>query len=589
MSRLKSNIADWALSLLFGVAVFLFWWRSYPFALSYHEQFQLFLFGGDYLVERLGEPGGAARYLSEFLVQFYNNVLAGAAVIAVLLVLMQRLVRGLMLNAQPSTLNPPRSTLNAPRSTLHAPLFSFLLPLLIWYMMGDDKLLLAFPVAIIMVQALMLLCRPLAQRGVAACAVVLAIAVPVGYWLCGPVVLALAVLPVLTIRDNRMVQWLMALGVVGYVALCVWGSSLLVPYTVSQLFCGLGYYRFFEVMLLTMVLAVLLMMVLPVVARHVHTQNPGIYAGLATLMILLGWFLVPSNFDERTYELIEYDYLVRTQQWDAVIAKAEQKTPDLPMSVCATNLALAMKGQLTERAFDFYQRGSEGLLPKFERNYASILTTGEAYFQLGLVNMAQLFAFEAMEAIPNYNKSVRCVRRLAETNLINGEYDVARKYLKMLKKTMFYSKWAQRTEALLGNEPQIAAHPLYGKLRSMRIREDFLYSDRELDKICGQLVMANPDNTVAEQYLLMYPVLDRDVNRFMNYFQFVQQQRPTLSSRICLEMVTFAYASRQQQPPQGAVPERMLQQYNQFIQEYRTGGPLATFRTTAWYYLLKGQ
>jgi hypothetical protein len=92
------------------------------------------LFGGDYLVERLGEPGGAARYLSEFLVQFYNNVLAGAAVIAVLLVLMQRLERGLMLNAQPSTLNPPRSTLNAP-------LFSFLLPLIIWYMMGDDKLL----------------------------------------------------------------------------------------------------------------------------------------------------------------------------------------------------------------------------------------------------------------------------------------------------------------------------------------------------------------------------------------------------------------------------------------------------------------
>ena len=436
----------------------------------------------------------------------------------------------------------------------------------------------------------MLLCRPLAQRGgLGVRCLVLGVAVPVGYWLCGPVVVALAVLPVLTIRDNRMVQWLMALGVVGYVALCVWGSSLLVPYTVSQLFCGLGYYRFFEVMLLTMVLAVLLMMVLPVVARHVHTLNPGIYAGLATLMILLGWFLVPSNFDERTYELIEYDYLVRTQQWDAVIAKAEQKTPDLPMSVCATNLALAMKGQLTERAFDFYQRGSEGLLPKFERNYASILTTGEAYFQLGLVNMAQLFAFEAMEAIPNYNKSVRCVRRLAETNLINGEYDVARKYLKMLKKTMFYSKWAQRTEALLGNEPQIAAHPLYGKLRSMRIREDFLYSDRELDKICGQLVMANPDNTVAEQYLLMYPVLDRDVNRFMNYFQFVQQQRPTLSSRICLEMVTFAYASRQQQPPQGAVPERMLQQYNQFIQEYRAGGPLATFRTTAWYYLLKGQ
>jgi hypothetical protein len=211
--------------------------------------------------------------------------------------------------------------------------------------------------------------------------------------------------------------------------------------------------------------------------------------------------------------------------------------------------------------------------------------TGEAYFQLGLVNTAQRFAFEAMEAIPNYNKSVRCVRRLAETNLINGNYEVARKYLKMLEKTMFYGKWAQRTEALLGQEQQINNHPLYGQMRKKRIKEDFLFSDRELDKICGQLLMADKDNTLALQYLLMFPVLDRDLNRFMNYMMFVSQTHPGYSPRICQEMVTFAYASRKQQPPQGVVPEAMLQQFNQFMQAYQQGAT-EMFRHSTWYYLM---
>ncbi|KAA6305365.1 hypothetical protein EZS27_042983, partial [termite gut metagenome] len=42
-----------------------------------------------------------------------------------------------------------------------------------------------------------------------------------------------------------------------------------------------------------------------------------------------------------------------------------------------------------------------------------------------MINTAQSFAFEAMEVIPDYQKSVRCIKRLAETNLINSQYEVA--------------------------------------------------------------------------------------------------------------------------------------------------------------------
>ena len=36
-------------SLLFGMAVFLFWWLACPALLSFQEQYQLFLMDDDYL------------------------------------------------------------------------------------------------------------------------------------------------------------------------------------------------------------------------------------------------------------------------------------------------------------------------------------------------------------------------------------------------------------------------------------------------------------------------------------------------------------------------------------------------------------
>jgi hypothetical protein len=314
--------------------------------------------------------------------------------------------------------------------------------------------------------------------------------------------------------------------------------------------------------------------------------------GTFAVVAVAGLLLVPSGFDVKKYELIEYDYLVRVKDWDGVIAKAERQTPDLPMSVSATNLALAMTNQLGERAFDFYQRGSEGLLPKFERNFATTQLTGEIYFHLGLVNTAQRFAFEAMEAIPNYNKSARVVKRLVETNLINGQYKVAEKYLKMLEKTIFYRPFAQRVMAMLGDEKAINAHPLYGTLRQYQLKEDFLFSDRELDKICGQLFMHNHQNQMAAQYLLMAPLLDRDIPRFMQYVQYVQSQIQ-YNPRSCQEAIAFAFMQQRQQPPQGLLSPMMLQRMNEFTRIYSSGGrdaaSLAQFRNTVWYYLTVGK
>lgn len=565
-------------TLLFGVVVFLHWWLVSPMLLAYQEQYQLFLMDGDYLCQRLMIPDGFACCLGEYLTQFYINHALGAFVLAIIYVITQRLVWLLMKAV-------------SPQASLHYPL-SFLPVLTLWLLQGDENVLLTFPVAIILSLSTMYLYEKAGKYQI----YFAIIALPLLYWLAGPVVLMFVAWIVLRQWQTATTKWKgLCIGIffVIYILVCILVDSWILPYLLFRLFYGVDYYRFIEVYYWMFFIAMLLCVLTPLSVHWMPNSKKRIWlAGACEAGVLLVLFLLlrPSFYDARKYEVIEYDYLVRCQRWDEIISKADQKTPDLPMTVCATNLALGMKGQLGERLFDFYQNGMQGLLPSFERNFSTIMLTGEVYWQLGLINSAQRFAFEAMEALPNYAKSCRAVKRLAETNLVNGEYAVARKYLQMLGKTLSYSQWARRTMPLLGNEKAINEHPIYGRMRQLRLQEDFLFSEQELDKIFGQLMMRNQQNGLALQYLLAAPLLDRDVNKFMNYMVYVDGLHLGYRPRSCQEAIAFAYAQRNQRPPQGYVNEIVMRNFSDFRQIYSQGGQnapqLGRFRNTAWYYLI---
>lgn len=196
-----------------------------------------------------------------------------------------------------------------------------------------------------------------------------------------------------------------------------------------------------------------------------------------------------------------YDFMARNAMWNRIIQKAQQQAPRNQVSVVALNLALAERGGLVENMFKFPQNGIIGLLPGFSNDYVSPLVTSEALYRLGLINTAQCYVFEAQEAIPDFQKSARCYKRLAETNLINGDYAVARKYLNALCHTIYYRTWAEQTMALLGDEEAINAHPEYGALRQMRSNQDYFFGGNTLQQILGRQLESNPENRMAAQYL----------------------------------------------------------------------------------------
>ena len=506
------------LSLLFGVAVVIFWAVPYVGGLCFQEQYQMFLFDTGYFLERIVLPGGLADYISEFLVQFYYMPVLGGAIIALLLMGIQTVVWGLMKQY-------------GARHDFPGYLLSFLPSIALWCVMGDQNVLLSFVVALFGALVIGWIHNRFHNRLVKV--VFELVSTALVYWFLGPVVFLYAALMIGDTLKNAKQKGNVFSGI-GYSAgililTIAWIllTTQTLQYPLYRIFAGLNYYRYpgaisplpFVVMVWAVVIPFLGM--IPCHRKFLQKlqQSKVVMALSYVLVIVASWFGIKVSFDEMTYDLIDYDFLVRTEQWDKIIEKAEKKPATTPLSVSCVNLALSQKGVLADRLFEFYQNGGEGLFPTFTRDMISPVSTAEIFFRLGMVNDAERYMFEAQEAIPNHRKSARLTRRIVECEIINGNYQVAAKLLRRLQKTLFYSNWADQTMALLGNEKAINRHPIYGKLRKYREKkQDFLFSDREMDQMLGLLFLNDNHNKMAYEYLVCYELLQRDMEKFMQYY-----------------------------------------------------------------------
>lgn len=595
------------LSLLFAVAVALFWAFPYRCALSYQEQYQLFLFTPSYFTERISVPGGLADYVGEFITQFYYVYAIGAILLALVFFCLQRLTWVLMRRSGVS------------RSWY---LLSFIPAVALWALMGNENVLLSFAIALLGMEELMfhyIIVRD-HSRGWVAPAVYLLIAVPVGYWLFGPVVIGVAlsatynpyrpygtsqILPERAVKSNSQTLltpygWVL-LSVLYFVAI-VWLCGHFLQYPYYKLFGGINYFRYPGIIPVIQWVVAALFALLPLVVSYLPRLEgkKAVRAEIAqlTIIMLATVPLLHFSFDRATYELIDYDYLVRTHQWQRIIEKAEKHQASSPMSVSCVNLALAMQGQLCDRLFEFYQNGAEGLFPTFTRDMTSPLPTAEAFYQLGMVNDAERYAFEAQEAIPNYRKSGRLTRRIAQCEIINGNYAVAAKYLRMLESSLFYRQWAKSQERFLYNSAAVKADPEYGRLGDIHIkRHDYLFSDQEMDQMLGLLLVDNKkyDNRMAYEYLIAYELLQRDLGRFMRYYplgRFVQFDHiPYAIQQVLIGSWLQRHNTLQGMPY--SVDRQNVDATVSFIRAYMTNRndpalnqpPLAY---NAWHYLLMG-
>ena len=264
-------------------------------------------------------------------------------------------------------------------------------------------------IAVILVMAVMVLMPSNKKlRVITSCMMI-----PVMYWLVGPA----AILLVLC-----CIRWVPLTATL--FAACLLGSSWVTPYPLQRIARGVDYYWGTE-------------------------RNIG------------------------SYEQMECDMLMRLGAWSDMIEK--YRYPNSVTVASAVKVASYETGQMdrTElfasmvvpeelQAPAIFSSNGLHMRVNFEGLVSAFMVSDIAML-MNMPTVAQRSAFEAMELIPNYNKSGRVLKRLVETNLITGNYQVALKYLAILEETANYSKWAQEMRPLAEHPERLQQHPFFQK------------------------------------------------------------------------------------------------------------------------------
>jgi len=466
-----SHLSQALCTFLFGVAVLLFFGMAYPHHLHYQEQYQLFLFDSNYVWDIIRMPGGVADLLGRFCTQFFQFAWVGAGIIAVLLSLVQLLTL-LLSNGQSSKVNV---------QWLYG--LSFVPSFLLWIFLLDEHALLSGVWAVLITLFAVWLFT-LLPKGWTRYIVIL-VSIPIVYWMVGP--------------DWNGGHYHRYPTVTPYLLYAAWLSAIILPFIVRV--CR-NHFSF----------------------HHFHFSSLIPHFSFILVAAIMGTF-VWKNANFKAEKVMQYDFMARHQQWNRILEAINTEKPNNQIGVTVQNLALAMHGQLVNHIFDYNQNGIAGLLPDVQSDATSPLPTAEVHYQLGMISVAQRTVFEAQEAILDFQKSARCYKRLAQTNLILGSYQVARKYLMALQKTLFYRDWANETLPLLGNEEAIARHPEYGRLRQMVCNEDYYFSDHVTPEMLESLYACNTDNHLALEYLMAYYVLTNDRENYARLLRQLKESR----------------------------------------------------------------
>lgn len=281
-------------------------------------------------------------------------------------------------------------------------------PLVLWYITTVPTIPMTVPVALLLTITLMAI-LPDNPRSSMWLTIVL---VPTGYWLLGP---AIVLLPLYHLRFLHRAQRFhivtVVLGTLLLLAGSVVASSRIVAYPLRMLAHGIDYHWAPE---------------------------------------LMG--------DEE--EMI-YDMLSRRHRWATIVNRYNAHPSDNPAILAVAKFALYHEGMI-ER-----QELLQGLAPSFrsQNSIPAMQMISEVYLRVGFVTMSQRNAFEAMEGIPNCNKSARSLYRLVETNLITGQYEVALKYITILEHTLMYRSWANKMRRLVEHPQRIRNHVFYHELQ----------------------------------------------------------------------------------------------------------------------------
>lgn len=273
---------------------------------------------------------------------------------------------------------------------------------------------------------------------------------------------------------------------------------------------------------LTTALAGLLPLVTALSLLPVPGRLPSVEPRVRTLLLVAGAALLHLSatrlvYDARGWEKLTRDWQVADGRWDELLRGVRPGQPLSPMQIHDLDSALAARGELVERMFD-YPQGSDALLlaQGGPCSFRYKVRLADQWLALGQVNVAE----QALHnALPHTGDHPLLLRRLAEVYLLKEQPAAARLFLLHLTHDLSQGRWARDLLARLERDPHLGDDLQLAQRRARCLRRDdvatvWQYRDAEdgmrydADAALSLQLDEQPANRLALDYLLALRLLD---------------------------------------------------------------------------------
>jgi hypothetical protein len=511
------------------------------YVLYFQETQSLFIFSQEYLHQYLLKPGGPIEYAAKFLTQFYAGKLSGSLILAVILTLPaiviyfinKRLIPGnsfsLFFLFIPSCL---MLLMQANYYHLMQYNLGFLL-ILVYYLFSVSS-------AKMIPRLLVLLLFPLFYYLTGAYAIIFAGMYIVHYLF-------------IEKESNRFV-YITVLLTIALVSFVIFWKILFLQPIQQILFFPLPFlentaYRVSFLILVGYIVFYPFLSTVGTWGKKIK-QNQRIYDLLSVIFLfVISIGLLFKIYNPQTAKVVELERLIFAEKWDEAIRLHEKKPARNLISQYFYNIALSETDQLCNRLFFGSQDFGVGslVLPWGDEH----LNRGAYfYYAIGLINEAHRWAYEEMVV---YGYRPQNIKLLAKTSLINGDYRMARKYLNILKRTIYYRALAKKYEGMADNPGLISSDPELGAKLKILPKTDFFIKFNEPQTNLPLLLGSQPDNRKAFEYYIAGLLLTKNVEIVVNNIKKMKEAGYTRIPRHIEEAVLLYYNSTKLFPDLGGL------------------------------------
>lgn len=326
-------------------------------------------------------------------------------------------------------------------------------------------------------------------------------------------------------------------------------------------------------------LAFISAMLLPLlqdVKRQLSTRF-SLMVAFCSLPFALGAYMAADAYDSKDVSFhseLRMQNAVQQQRWDDVLREftTARTTPTREM-VLFRDIALMNKGELFSR-YNYNNQTvgrvvlSDSILVRLCDQAGDLI-----YYNYGETNFG---IRRNIERTMHFGYSYYSMKFLAECALVNGEYDVARKYADILGRSTFQRKWAKEFLPYLQDTTAIADSPRFGLVRKMfrqgssLIGTDDNYVEHTLITKMAHWACYDPQ---LQDIALMYALQEKNPEIFWSQLQQFLTISPERALPRCIQEAAVFYRLQLQTGPDLSIlpiEQEVINTYHDFMKDVRT-------------------